>query len=399
MDRNLTLCLNIILMTIKIIIFTFNRAEYSKLKPIILGLKSDPEFEVVIVAGGTHLLYHYGMTINDVKSDFEVDMEVNTLIYGDNIKVVPESVGMMMCKIPQILEVYMPDCILVHGDRFDILGVVQCAYLMNIYIVHIEGGEMTGTLDDNIRHAVSQFAHMHIVSTVSAKKMLKKMGENNIKCTGCPIFDMYRGHIDGPNDLKVGIKGINVTPKKYILCMFHPVVNDIDNCVDHFTIMCDTMNEMTSCNGTDFKVLIWYPNIDHGGIELVKIINRYDWSNKDAVITIKNVCNNQFITLLRHSSLVIGNSSCGIREVGYFGIPSINIGNRQLNREHGDNVVDMAHPNKKILASCITKMIGKVFLPDYRYGDGKSVIRIIRELKNTDFSNIIKSQKYTKFLS
>ena len=119
---------------ITIAIFTFNRAEYSKLKPIIRALKRDKQFDVKLVVGGSHQLYHYGNTINLIREDFEVDYTINTLIYGENLKTIPESVGLCMSKIPQVLEEISPDCVLIHGDRFDVMGAALCAYLMNIYV-------------------------------------------------------------------------------------------------------------------------------------------------------------------------------------------------------------------------------------------------------------------------
>lgn len=176
----------------KIAIATCNRADYSKLAPIMEGLKNDPFFEVSLVVMGSHLIDDYGNTYKFIQKDgFNIDSMLHTLVRGETEGAMVESMGLAMIKLPDVLNRLQPDLVMVHGDRFDAMSVAIAASVMNVRVVHIEGGEVSGTIDDVIRHAITKLSHYHICCTQAAKRRIESMCEDSsrILLAGCPAYD------------------------------------------------------------------------------------------------------------------------------------------------------------------------------------------------------------------
>jgi UDP-hydrolysing UDP-N-acetyl-D-glucosamine 2-epimerase len=255
-------------------------------------------------------------------------------------------------------------------------------------MVHLEGGEITGTIDDNIRHSISKLAQCHLVSTEKARDRLIQMGENpeRVYFVGCPLYDKIL-NIKLDTDYLSDINGNTLNPREYIICIFHPVCNDFENCLRDFECLISGLLRMKK------TVIFFYPNIDNGSKQLIRLIRINNLEQNKDFIFVKNMNVEKYINLLAHSSMIVGNSSSGIREACIFGIPSISIGSRQQNREHSDNVIFI--PALRSGGQIYTLMeelykTKKRFTKNYLYGDGKSIERIIKILKRVNTMEIIK---------
>lgn len=365
---------------IKIVIVTCNRAEYNKLEPIIEKLNGNNNFNLYLIVCGSHLIYDYGNTIENIK--YPIYKTVNSLMYGENRKIMAESVGNMLTKMPQILDDISPDCVLIHGDRFDVLSVAISCSLMNICLIHLEGGELTGTIDEHIRHAITKLANYHFVSSKKAKNILLQMGENtnNVFTVGCPLYDKIKNVKKDTKWLHIRDNFV-VKENDFIICMYHPVTTNIDKSVKDYSKLLQTLVQL------DKQVVLFYPNVDTGCKQLVKIINLMGLKNNDNFVLLKNMPFEQYINLLYYCACIVGNSSSGIREASVFGKPSINIGTRQKNREQDSNVHTFENIDTIDLFTVIESVYGKKYKSSCLYGLEGTNDNIINILNDLDYHN------------
>ncbi|XP_065262576.1 bifunctional UDP-N-acetylglucosamine 2-epimerase/N-acetylmannosamine kinase isoform X2 [Emys orbicularis] len=318
---------------LRVCVATCNRADYSKLAPIMFGIKAEPQFfELDVVVLGSHLIDDYGNTYRMIEQDdFDIHTRLHTIVRGEDEAAMVESVGLALVKLPDVLNRLKPDIVIVHGDRFDALALATSAALMNIRILHIEGGEVSGTIDDSIRHAITKLAHFHVCCTRSAEQHLISMCEDHdrILLAGCPSYD-----------------------------------------------------KLLSSKNKDYMSIIrmWI-----GSKEMVRVMRKKGIEHHPNFRAVKHVPFEQFIQLVAHAGCVIGNSSCGVREVGAFGTPVINLGTRQIGRETGENVLHVrdADTQDKILQA-LHLQFGQQYPCSKIYGDGNAVPRILKFLKSID---------------
>nr|XP_058158062.1 bifunctional UDP-N-acetylglucosamine 2-epimerase/N-acetylmannosamine kinase isoform X2 [Dasypus novemcinctus] len=318
---------------LRVCVATCNRADYSKLAPIMFGIKTEPEFfELDVVVLGSHLIDDYGNTYRMIEQDdFDINTRLHTIVRGEDEAAMVESVGLALVKLPDVLNRLKPDIMIVHGDRFDALALATSAALMNIRILHIEGGEVSGTIDDSIRHAITKLAHYHVCCTRNAEQHLISMCEDHdrILLAGCPSYD-----------------------------------------------------KLLSAKNKDYMSIIrmWL-----GSKEMVRVMRKKGIEHHPNFRAVKHVPFDQFIQLVAHAGCMIGNSSCGVREVGAFGTPVINLGTRQIGRETGENVLHVrdADTQDKILQA-LHLQFGKQYPCSKIYGDGNAVPRILKFLKSID---------------
>uniref|UniRef100_A0AAY5F4N9 Bifunctional UDP-N-acetylglucosamine 2-epimerase/N-acetylmannosamine kinase n=1 Tax=Electrophorus electricus TaxID=8005 RepID=A0AAY5F4N9_ELEEL len=372
---------------LRVCVATCNRADYSKLAPIMFGLKSQPElFELEVVVLGSHLIDDYGNTFRMIEQDeFDIGTKLHTIVRGEDEAAMVESVGLALVKLPDMLQRLAPDVLIVHGDRFDALALATAAALMNIRILHLEGGEVSGTIDDSIRHAISKLAHYHAVCTRSAERHLIAMCEDHsrILLAGCPSYDkLLSAHKrDDYADIIKAWLGDSVKEQDYIVALQHPVTTDIKNSIKIYELMLDALMSFNK------KTLILFPNIDAGSKELVRVLRRKGVEQHPNFRAVKHVPFDQFIQLVAHAGCMVGNSSCGVREAGAFGTPVINLGTRQTGRETGENVLHVrdADTQNKIYHA-LELQFGKRYPCSKIYGDGNAVPRILKFLQSIDMS-------------
>jgi len=353
----------------KILIVTERRADYSRFKPILSLLHIDQRFEYDLCVTGLHLVKDHGHTINEIKDDgFQIKYQFKMFLEDiDTTGAMVRGLSKALNEITKVIENSKPDIILSGFDIAANLAITIAGAHMNIPVAHIQGGEVSGTIDESIRHAMSKFAHFHFASNKDACERLIKMGENkeNVFNVGCPSIDALLSVKDDPYCLK---KYNLKTP--FFLVLQHPVTTEYDMAISQ---MKETINAI---NKIDEDVLIILPNNDAGYLTMINEINKTNYK------VIESLGLNDYVNLLKRSEGLIGNSSSGIHETNTFNIPTINIGTRQNGRLRSQNIIDVPHNAEKILNAI--KKSKKLKNKNYEkiYGTGNSSKKII-ELLNT----------------
>lgn len=365
---------------IKIFIITERRADYSRFKPIMSLIQKDKDLDYILTVTGAHLKNEMGYTKNEILKDgFKIDYEIE--MFTENLDSTGEMVrsfARVAEKVTYCLEDCNPDVILAGFDIGANLAVTIAGAHMNIPIAHIQGGEVTGTIDESIRHAMTKFSHYHFASNQDAVERLVKLGEIRERTfnVGCPSIDAILNTPDNPDILKK----YNLSEDNYFILLQHPVTSEIHKSKDQIKI---TLKAIKKCN---INVLIVLPNNDAGFSKIIKELKN------SKINYVESLAISDYINLLKRSSGLIGNSSSGIHETSTFNIPTVNIGSRQTGRLRPKNVFDVNH-NQLEIVSAINKCIEfkrKNIKVENPYGDGNSAQRILSILKKIDLSkNII----------
>lgn len=340
----------------KIAVALTNRTNYSKLKTVLLALRESGKAQISIVASSTVLLERYGKAFEDVLNDgLVIDKKIDCVLMNDCHESMAKTVGLSIIEHASYFGSTQPDLLLVVGDRFDMMGPVVAASMMNIPIAHIQGGEVSGTIDNVIRDVFTNFSSLHFVATEKSAKNLLRFGikEETVFNCGCPaveyISQIEIGHEFSPYRLGKKFKrDIDIGPKEpYFLLMVHP-----DTTNKHDVNMEKVLDVV---NSFGIKALIFYPNVDANNSEIVSGIARY--KNNEKFYMIRHMPLEGFVHAMAHATCMIGNSSAGIREAASFGVPVINIGYRQANRERNLNTIDI-EDNYERLEEVVRNQIG-----------------------------------------
>lgn len=326
-----------------------NRTNYTKLRGILLGLKEHENIvDLRIVASSTVLLDKYGACINDIEEDeLSIDRKIDCILMNDSHETMAKTVGLSMIEHASYYQDIDPDMLLVVGDRFDILPSVLAAAMMNVPIVHVQGGESSGTIDNTVRKIISQCASLHFPATESSRQQLIESGIDGeiVFNYGCPAVE-YVSSLDVGTSFdakKVLHKKFKRTidiaeGEPYLLVMIHPdtrIHNDVDVDVVLRVIL-----------ETGLKAFVFYPNADANNSEITGSIGKF--RNHENLYLIKHMPISDFVATMAHASCMIGNSSAGIREAASFGVPVINLGLRQSNRERNANTRDVACEHRQL---------------------------------------------------
>ena len=373
----------------KIFIVVERRADYSRYKPILEKLKEDSFFDVHLVVTGICLLDIHGKDVNYIKEDgFTINAELK--MFNEER---PDTGGEMVRSMARVMTVLVdelerakPDLVLSGFDIGANMAVTIAAAHMNIPVAHIQGGEVTGSIDESIRHAMSKFAHIHFPATEISRNRLIKMGENpeNIYVVGCPSIDVIT---QTPYlDRKIIEEYFNLDFNKPVLLMIqHPVTTEAR---DSFHQIKQTVDAIKK---TGLETVALLPNNDAGHDRIIKYIKSSDlkWY--------PSLPGDIFINLYRNVNALIGNSSSGIHETPTMGIPAINIGNRQQGRERAGNVIDVANDKNLIVAGIKKALYDTEFIEKVRnmknpYGVGNSSEQIVKILKEISLDNLVQKQ-------
>lgn len=377
----------------KVFVVTERRADFSRFKPILEIIDNDVNLNYDLVVTGIHLLESHGKTINEIiEGGFEVFKTVK--MFEDNVDKdsgaeMTKALGRVTMGLVEAIEESKPDIILSGFDIGANLAVSIAGAHMNIPVVHIQGGEVSGTIDESIRHAVSKFSHYHLVSNNDAKNRLIKMGEipKHVFVVGCPSIDaMLDITINTPNEIEEKF-GIDVH-KKFFLVLQHPVTTELHKAKKQIK---ETLKAVKK-SGVE-SVLI-YPNNDAGSQAIIGEIKNSN-IKYFPTLTLKD-----YVSLLSYATALIGNSSSGIHETATFKIPTINIGTRQQGRLRPENVLDVDYQEYEITGAINKILNDKKFLNDVKYcinpyGDGRSANRIMNILKKINIGNNIIQKRIT----
>ncbi|MGG3233408.1 UDP-N-acetylglucosamine 2-epimerase [Priestia flexa] len=332
----------------KIMFLTGTRADYGKIKSLMKTVHDSDDFDLLIFVTGMHMLSKYGSTWKEI----EKDGFTNTYHYI-NQKInshMDIALSNTILGLSNYVHEYKPDMIVVHGDRIEALAGAMVGALNNIKVAHIEGGEVSGTIDESIRHAVTKFSHFHFVSNEEAKKRIMQLGEpeDSIFIIGSPDIDIMMSE-ELPTLAEVQQK-YEIPFQDYGVVMFHPVTTEVEQLRENVKEVVDALL------ASNLNYVVIYPNNDEGSSI---ILNEYErlLSNKSFKIY-PSMKFEYFLTLLKYSKFMVGNSSAGVRETGIYGIPAIDIGNRQNGRYNLKDSKNIIHVNEN--KDEILEAIGKI---------------------------------------
>ena len=369
----------------KICIVVNSRANYARIKSLIHQIKKNKRFDLQIVLGSSAILDIYGDVRPLLKKDkIRITKQVYTIIQGGNLETMAKSTGLLLIELSSIFAEIKPDYVITVADRHETLATAIAASYMNIPLIHTQGGELTGNIDESVRHAITKLAHIHFPATKLAKKNIIQMGENpkNIFLTGCPSIDLAKEYKNNKkkffpkNFENLGLGNKIDLKKKYLVVMYHPVTNE-------YMSNKETINKLLSSIKKISLPTIWmWPNVDAGTDIISKEIRKFREKNKKLDIKFyKNFSPEEFLFIIDHCSCFVGNSSSAIREGSFLGTPCVNIGTRQFQRERGGNVFDVKNQQPSIEAGILSQISKKKYRSKKTYGDGNAAKKMISVIK------------------
>ena len=360
----------------RILFLTGTRADFGKLKSLIEITRKSKLFDVHIFATGMHLQNKYGYTVNEIlKCGYD---NIYKFINHTSEKSMDLTLAKTIEGLSNYVREFKPKLIIVHGDRVEALAGAIVGSLNNILVSHIEGGEISGTIDELIRHSVSKMSHTHFVSNAIAKQRLIQMGEieKSIYEIGSPDVDlMFSKELPSLNEAK---NRYNISFDKYSVLMFHPVTTDFENMKKY----ADNLVNAVIKSGLNYVVI--YPNNDLGSSILLKAFEKF--INNTNFKIFPSISFEYFLVLLKNSDFIIGNSSAGIREAPSYGLPTINIGNRQHNRSSSKDIINCGYAFDEIIKAINKSKNLKLFAVN-EYGHGRSDESFLKILASNNFWN------------
>ncbi|MBE6498178.1 MAG: UDP-N-acetylglucosamine 2-epimerase (hydrolyzing) [Methanobrevibacter sp.] len=370
----------------KVLYITGTRADYGLMHDALELLDNDENIRLEVAVTGMHLMEEFGYSLDEVKKDnFNLHV-INQTFLKDDEQSMSAFIGNLIGDLTQLMVEIKPDVVLLLGDRGEMLAGAIVASYLQIPVAHIHGGDVSSTVDDSARHAITKLSNIHFAATEKSASRIRQMGENpdNIFVVGAPGLDSIIKIKDKIDEKHLKEK-YNIA-HDFILVLQHPVSLEVEDSSNQIK---QTLDAVTS---TDYQILLVYPNADAGGRAMIEKINEYD------VDAYKNIPHDDFIGLLGLASALIGNSSSGIIESSSFKLPVINIGTRQAGREKAENVIDVDYDSNEILNA-----MNYIKSEDYQnklnncinpYGDGKSGENICKILNKLDINDDLLNKKF-----
>jgi UDP-hydrolysing UDP-N-acetyl-D-glucosamine 2-epimerase len=356
------------------------RPSYSRIKTALAAIQAHPDLTLQLVVGASALLDRYGSAVDYIKRDgFEIAASVYMVLEGENLTSMAKSTGLGLLELATVFDNLQPDVVITIADRYETLATAVAASYMNIPVAHVQGGEVTGSIDEKVRHAVTKLADVHFVSTEKSAERVIKMGEDPacVYVTGCPSVDIAAEIAASPAlDFdpfhKYGGVGVNVDISNgYVVVMQHPVTTEYKLARQQIIETLMAVNEL------NYPVLWFWPNVDAGSDGTSGGIRTFREQHQPTNIHFfKNMAPSDFLRLIYNSRCLIGNSSVGIRESSYLGVPVVNIGTRQAGRERGHNVIDVGYERTEIAAAIRQHLHNGRYAIDTTYGTGDAGQRI-----------------------
>ena len=373
----------------KIFTIIVNRANYARLFPLLDEIENDKNVENYLILTGTCIEKEYG-NFEDLEelTRFKILARLKVEDGNRSLGSMARTTANALRSFSSFLETHTPDMVIIIGDRYEALGYAIAANYFNIKIAHIQGGELSGSVDENIRHCITKLSHLHFASTERSKNIIIQMGENpnRVFNFGCPSGDyiLHRSDTQKLNIRKKLQEKLNVdVGEPFLLISYHPTTTDI--CSEYQNIK--TLIKVVKACKTNF---IWtLPNSDAGSaIILEEVKSAKELKNLQKCDLISNVSPNEYIELIDCSLICLGNSSSFIRDASFMGTPVILVGNRQARRETSKNVYHSEFTYTKLMTAILEQMQTKKFKPDNLYGNGNASRKILEQLKAFNGSHI-----------
>lgn len=360
----------------KICVVVTARPSYSRIKTALTAIKENPNLELQLIVAASALLDRYGNAVNYIERDgFTVNARVYNVLEGENLTSMAKTTGLGILELSTIFDNLMPDFVLTVADRYETIATAIAAAYMNIPLVHIQGGEVTGNIDEKVRHAITKLSDYHFVASKDAYNRVIKMGEepDSVFITGCPSIDLAKEVLDNntldfnPFEKYGGVGELDSLQNGYIVVLQHPVTEE-------YELAKQQINEtLKAIHNLKIPTLWFWPNVDAGSDGTSKGIRvfreKYDIP---FIHFFKNMEGKDFLKIIYNSKCLIGNSSVGIRESSFLGVPVVNIGSRQAGRERGKNVMDVNYSVGEIESAIKKQIEVKHYPSETIYGNGES---------------------------
>ena len=371
----------------KICVVVTARPSYSRIRTALHAIKADPDLELQLVAAASTLLDRYGNAFKYMEQDgFTIASKVHMVVEGENLVTMAKTTGLGLLELATAFDNLNPDIVVTIADRYETIATAIAASYMNIPLAHIQGGEITGTIDEKVRHAVTKLADFHLVSTKKAAENVIRMGEDpsSVFITGCPSIDIAASVLNNPHidfDPFAKYKGVGEVfdlRTDYLVVMQHPVTTE------HERARTQVMETLQAVHEIGLPTFWFWPNVDAGSDGTSRGIRQFrELKHPTNIHFFKNMEPEDFLRLVYNSRCLVGNSSVGIREASFLGVPTVNIGTREAGRERGMNVLDVDYEKGQI-KSAIQKQISNGRFPsDTLYGNGGAghqIANILRDI-------------------
>jgi UDP-hydrolysing UDP-N-acetyl-D-glucosamine 2-epimerase len=353
------------------------------------AVRAHPDLRLQLVVGASALLDRYGTVLDLIERDgFEPDEKVFMLIEGETPSTMAKSTGLGLLELPTAFERLRPDIVLTVGDRFETMATALAATYMNIPLAHTMGGEVSGNIDESIRHAVTKFAHVHFPACSDAGDRIVRMGEppETVHVVGCPRMDLVAEVLADPGDglselFDYGVGGRFSLDEPFLLVSQHPVTTEYGDGVRQITETLLAVKEL------DLPAIVLWPNADAGSEQIAAGIRRFREHEDDSKLHFfKNLPTTDYVKLMAKTVCIVGNSSSAIREGSFIGTPAVNVGPRQAGRQRGSNVVDVGYDRDEVVDAVRRQLDHGPYGHDPIYGDGRAGERIAGVLAEVEVS-------------
>ena len=365
----------------KVCIFIGSRANYSSIKSVMSEVQAHPDLKLQLVVGASALLDRFGSVVDVIESDgFEPDAKITMIVEGETPGTMAKSTGLGLLELPTVFGMLKPDVVVSVGDRFETMATAVAAAYMNIPLAHTMGGEISGTIDESIRHAVTKLSHLHFPANQQAATRIIRMGEDPtmVHVVGCPRIDLVAdivqadGHLESPDWLEREGVGAHITlDKPFLLVSQHPVTTEYGQGEQQIVETLMALHEL------QMPTIMLWPNADAGSEDLSRGMRKFRETHKPEYIRFyKNFPIDTYVRLMLNCACAIGNSSAPLREGAYVGVPTVNIGTRQQGRDRADNVMDADYDRCAIVAAVKKQLAHGRYPSNHLYGDGGAGARI-----------------------
>jgi UDP-hydrolysing UDP-N-acetyl-D-glucosamine 2-epimerase len=365
----------------KVCVVVGSRANYSSIKSVMRAVKAHPDLQLQLVVGASALLDRFGSVVDIIERDgFAADARVTMIVEGETPATMAKSTGLGLLELPTMFELLKPDVIITVGDRFETMATAIAGAYMNIPLAHTMGGEITGTIDESIRHAVTKLAHVHFPANAAAAARIVRMGEHpdTVHVVGCPRIDMVAEVVSNGNAsldaeflAREGVGGHIEVDRPFLLVSQHPVTTEYGDGERQINETLMALHEL------HMPTIMLWPNVDAGSEDVSRGMRKFrEKYHPEYIRFYKNFPIETFIRLQKSAACLVGNSSAPLREGAFLGTPAVNIGTRQQGRDRGANVVDTPHERAAIVDAIRRQIAHGPYPTDHLYGDGGSGPRV-----------------------
>lgn len=369
----------------KICFVITSRIHYGRSKLILIELKKRPDVELMIVVAASALLEMYGNVLEDLARDgFMVNDKIVMTLEGGNTVAMAKTAGVGIMEFTTAFDNLRPDVVVVRGDRYEVLSATVAASYLNIPVAHIEGGDVSGTIDESVRHAVTKLAHIHFPTNEQSRRRIIRMGENPkyVFNVGSPDIEFVaRNRFRVSEDLvnRLGVGDVIDLDRPFLLVMQHPVTSEVGKNREHIEATLHAVHEL------GIPAICFWPNADAGTDEVSKGIRVFREIEKPHHLRfLKYLPPEQFIGLLKRAACLVGNSSAGVKECSYLGVPAVNIGTRQHGRMRAGNILDVNYDKTAIKQAIKKQLAHGLYAPSniyYKSGTSRLIAKTLATIK------------------